>query len=147
MDGELRMWLLDKKLSHETLKILEKEDFFSADVISLLKEEDLQSLASLSIGQRACLREARDALKRGEFTKPSPHQSKPQSVGVGGVQALPQQAAAPQYEQIVPSTAAGYVADSHQVCVSLLTSVQSDLERVEPERERERESGRCILVT
>ena len=111
MDGELRTWLLDKKLSHETLTILEKEEFFSADVISLLREEDLQSLASLSIGQRACLREARDALKRGEFAKPSPHQSKPQSVGVG-VQAQQLQAPAPQHEQIVPTTA-----DSHRVCV------------------------------
>ena len=72
MDPELRTWLTDRKLANKTLKILEKEDLTSVDVISLLKDDDLQELKtqhSMSVGQLIELRETRDALVHGELTQ------------------------------------------------------------------------------
>ena len=65
MDPELRTWLTDRKLAKKTLKILEKEEITSVDVISLLKDDDLQELKmqhSMSVGQLIELRETHDAL-------------------------------------------------------------------------------------
>ena len=70
MDPELRKWLTDRKLAKKTIKMLEKEDITSVDVITLLREDDLQKLKtqhSMSVGQLIELREARDGLLRGEF--------------------------------------------------------------------------------
>ena len=66
----MRNWLQDRKLAKKTLKVLEKEHLISAEVISLLREEDLQLLMrqySLSVGHIIALREARNALLQGEF--------------------------------------------------------------------------------
>ena len=70
MDPELRKWLTDRKLAKKTIKVLEKEDLISVDVITLLRNDDLEKLKtqhSMSVGQIIELREARDALLRGEF--------------------------------------------------------------------------------
>ena len=70
MDPELRKWLTDRKLAKKTIKVLEKEDLTSVDVITLLRNDDLEKLKtqhSMSVGQIIELREARDALLRGEF--------------------------------------------------------------------------------
>ena len=79
MDREMRNWLQDRKLAKKTLKVLEKEHLISAEVISLLREEDLQLLMrqySLSVGHIIALREARNALLQGEF--PARQHSEPQ---------------------------------------------------------------------
>lgn len=70
MDGEFKNWLKDRKVAEKTLDVLKKEELISAKKISLLKENDLELLRtqhSLTIGQIIELREARDALLRGEF--------------------------------------------------------------------------------
>lgn len=77
MDGEFKNWLQDSKVAQKTLDVLEKEELISAKKISLLKEMDLEFLRtqhSLTMGQIIELREARDALLRGEFIPDQPNQ-------------------------------------------------------------------------
>lgn len=77
MDGEFKNWLQDRKIAQKTLQVLENEELISAAVVSCLKEKDLEWLRtqhSLTLGQIIELREARDALLRGEFT-PEHHEA------------------------------------------------------------------------
>ena len=69
-DQELKKWLKSRKLPDTVVKALDKERLLSVDLISQLREDDLQSLRtqySLSMGHFVELRAARDAIIRGEF--------------------------------------------------------------------------------
>ena len=44
MDQELKKWLKSRKLPDTVVKVLDKERLLSVDLISQLREDDLQSL-------------------------------------------------------------------------------------------------------
>ena len=74
MDKELERWLRGRNLSKNTLKVLVKEELLTTEVISILREDDIRQLStkhSLSVGETVHLREARDAVLRGEFPSAS----------------------------------------------------------------------------
>lgn len=70
MEKELEKWLSNRRLSKKTLKVLIKEELVATGVISRLREDDIQQLStkhSLTMGETVLLREARDAILRGEY--------------------------------------------------------------------------------
>ena len=70
MEKKLEHWLSGRNLSKKTLKMLVKEKLVTTEVLSLLREDDIQVLSqkhSLSMGETVHLREVRDAVIRGEY--------------------------------------------------------------------------------
>ena len=72
MEKEFEQWLSGRHLSKKTLKMLVKEELVTAEVLSRLREEDIRILStkhSLTMGETVHLREARDAVVRGEYRR------------------------------------------------------------------------------
>ena len=70
MEKKLEQWLRGRNLSKKILKMLVKEELVTTEVLSLLREDDIRVLSqkhSLSMGETVHLREARDAVIRGEY--------------------------------------------------------------------------------